>query len=245
MKKLLIILLILYSNFKSFADKDTPITVKFQESNNTVKSGQNFTMSVEVATLENFKEKITTSLTLPIGWKVIEKKNPEKTVGLSWVKYVVTIDVPDFVPTGKYQIGFKVLANGVERKIKNQTVEVINQKSYERILSNVSVNKIRKDTLEAAKKLREEIVQKDTADTKPIENTPKEIVNDNLPNTYSVNFQGSLLKLLPGKPFTIFIEVLSNKNIQDNIEPVLTLPDRKSTRLNSSHRNTSRMPSSA
>ena len=225
MKKLLIILLILYSNFKSFADKDTPITVKFQESNNTVKSGQNFTMSVEVATLENFKEKITTSLNLPIGWTVIEKKNPEKTVGLSWVKYVVTIDVPDFVPTGKYQIGFKVLANGVERKIKNQTVEVINQKSYERISTNIPIKKTRKDTLEAAKKLREEIIQKDTADTKPIENTPKEIVNDNLPNTYSVNFQGSLLKLLPGKPFTIFIEVLSNKNIQDDINPVLTLPD--------------------
>jgi hypothetical protein len=226
-KKLLIVLLILYSNFKSFADKETPITVKFQKTLNTIKSGENFTMSVEVASIENFKEKITTSVILPIGWKVIEKKNPEKTVGLTWVKYVLLIDVPDFVPTGKYQIAFKVLANDVERKVKNQTVEVVNPKLYTQILDRGSLKKSGSDTLkEINRKIIDKTITKSFVGKDSTEYAPKDSIgmNDTLSATYNVNFQETLLKLLPGKPFTIFVEVISNKNIRDNIEPVLNLP---------------------
>jgi hypothetical protein len=218
----------LYANFQSFGRKETPITVKFQETLNAIKSGGSFTMAVEVASIENFKEKITTSLVLPIGWKVIDKKNPEKTVGLSWVKYVITIDVPDFVPTGKYQIAFKVLANGVERKVKNQTIEVFNKKLYERVLGNTSFKRNSSDTLrEINRKIIEQTIIKAPVVKDTTENTPKEITStkDSLPAIYNVNFQEALLKLVPGKPFTIFVEVISNKNIQGNIESVLTLPE--------------------
>jgi hypothetical protein len=215
-KKLLIILIALYSTLT--VEAGTPITVKFKELTDEIKSGENFTMFVEVASTENFTEKITTSLVLPIGWKVIEKRNPEKTIGLTWVKYVITIGVPEFVPSGNYQVAFKVLANGIERKMKSQTIEVINSKSYEKITELKQIKALKKDTIKKANDTNK-ILAIQTSDTL------QKIVDDDLPNKYNIDFQGALIKIKPGKTFTLFVDILAEKSIQDKIDYNLALPE--------------------